>query len=282
MEMRLFEQDSALYIGTSSWSHKSWQGVFYPQQVASRDFISHYSTIYDCVEIDATFYAIPTRSTVEGWRERTPEGFRFAAKVPRVITHDKVLQDAEQDIELFVETMQLLGDRLGPLLLQFPYFNKKTFDSAGPFLDLLDQFLESIPAGPRYVVEVRNRNWIGPELQQLLSGHKVALAWVDQAWMPDPEEWPRRVTGPTTDFGYFRFLGDRKAIDQITRTWDRQVVDRRDRLARWLPVMKQFRESAVEVFGFFNNHYAGHAPATVEDFRSLWSGPEGHSSSSSK
>jgi hypothetical protein len=91
-----------------------------------------------------------------------------------------------------------------------------------------------------------------------------------------------QVFGLMDEFGAEIPPETEEVIDQITRTWDRQVVDRRDRLARWLPVMKQFRESAVEVFGFFNNHYAGHAPATVEDFRSLWSGPEGHSSSSSK
>jgi len=281
MEWPLFDQDSGLYIGTSSWSEKSWQGVFYPEGLAPREFIRHYSTVYDSVEIDATFYAIPTRSTVEGWRERTPPGFQFAAKVPRVITHDKVLVDAQEEMELFVETMQGLGDRLGPLLLQFPYFNRKAFSSPEPFFDRLDQFLARVPVGPRYVVEVRNRHWVGPRLEQLLRRHGVSLAWVDQAWMPEPEDWPRLLDGPGAGPGYFRFLGDHKQMDQLTEKWDRQVVDRRDRLARWVPLMRTFREAGVDVFGFFNNHYAGHAPATVEDFRSLWGAGADHSSSSS-
>ncbi|MEC9476359.1 MAG: DUF72 domain-containing protein [Planctomycetota bacterium] len=278
----MFEQDSGLRIGTSSWSEKSWQGVFYPPGVASRDFIRHYSTIYDSVEIDATFYAIPTRSTIEGWRERTPEGFQFATKVPRWITHEKVLLDAEEDIEIFVETMEWLGDRLGPVLFQFPYFNKKAFPSLEPFLQRLDRFLGQVPPGPRYVIEVRNRHWIGRDLQQLLERHGVALAWVDQAWMPDPEDWIEKLGPGTGNLGYFRFLGDHKKMDQMTKQWDRQVLDRRDRLLRWVPAIKAFRQAGVDVFGFFNNHYAGHAPATLEDFRSLWNqqGPD-HSSSSS-
>lgn len=277
----MFEQDPGLRIGTSSWSEKSWQGVFYPQGIAPREFIRHYASIYDSVEIDATFYAIPARSTIDGWRERTPEGFQFAAKVPRVITHEKVLSEAQEDIEMFVERMQWLGDRLGPLLFQFPYFNKKAFSALEPFLERLDGFLATIPAGPRYVVEVRNRNWIGADLQQLLSSHNVALAWVDQAWMPDPEEWVNKLAPTSSNFGYFRFLGDHKQMDQLTEKWDQQVVDRKDRLARWIPVIRSFRTSGVDVFGYFNNHYAGHAPATLEDFRSLWLEDESHSSSSS-
>ena len=277
----MFEQDSGLRIGTSSWSEKSWQGIFYPQGIASRDFIRHYSTVYDSVEIDATFYALPSRSTIEGWRQRTPEGFQFAAKVPRWITHEKVLLDAQEDIEIFIETMQWLGDRLGPILFQFPYFNKKVFPSVEPFLQRLDRFLAEIPPGPRYVVEVRNHNWISGALQQLLNDHGVALAWVDQAWMPEPEEWIDKIGTQISNFGYFRFLGDHKKMDQLTKKWDRQVLDRRDRLARWIPAMRSFRQAGIDVFGFFNNHYAGHAPATLEDFRSLWCQDENHSSSSS-
>ena len=138
----MFEDDRGMRIGTSSWSEKSWKGVFYPEALAPRDYIRHYSGVYDSVEIDATFYAIPSRSTIEGWRERTPAGFQFSAKMPRTITHEKVLVDAEEDVEIFVETMQWLGDRLGPLLFQFPYFNRKVFSSPDQFLERLDRFLE--------------------------------------------------------------------------------------------------------------------------------------------
>ena len=276
----MFEDDRGMRIGTSSWSEKSWKGVFYPEALAPRDYIRHYSGVYDSVEIDATFYAIPSRSTIEGWRERTPAGFQFSAKMPRTITHEKVLVDAEEDVEIFVETMQWLGDRLGPLLFQFPYFNRKVFSSPDQFLERLDRFLERIPVGPRYVVEVRNRTWIGTALQKVLDHHGVTLAWVDQAWMPDPQEWPQLVGEPHGEFGYFRFLGDHKKMDQLTDRWDRQVLNRGDRLQQWIPSIRAFREAGIDVYGYFNNHFAGHAPATLEDFRALWNDDD-HSSSSS-
>lgn len=266
----MFEGDGGLRIGTSSWSAKDWRGVFYPEKTAATDFIRHYSSIYDTVEVDATFYHMPRESTVHRWREVTPEGFVFAAKVPRVITHEKVLEDAQGEMLLFIETMSLLEEKLGPLLLQFPYFNKKAFESQEPFLERLDRFLSSLPGGIRYAVEVRNKNWVGRQLNEICARHGVALAWVDQAWMPAPQQWQKLVDGPSSDFSYFRFLGDHKAIEKITKSWDRQVIDRSERLRQWAPVLREVRGTGVDVFGFFNNHFAGHAPATIETFREIW------------
>lgn len=267
----MFEGDEGLRIGTSSWSEKDWVGVFYPEGTKPAEYIEHYSTIYDTVECDATFYRMPSERMVDAWTRRTPENFRFAAKVPRIITHEKVLVDAEEDVTLFVETMQRLGERLGPLLFQFPYFNKKAFESADPFFERLDAFLGSLPPGPRYVVELRNARWVGRTAQEICARHGVCLAWVEQAWMPHAEQWPKILGGPTTDFAYIRFLGDHKAIEKITDRWDEVVIDQSEVLEKWVPVMRGLRAQGVDVFGFFNNHFAGHAPATIDLFRELWS-----------
>ena len=103
-----------LRIGTSSWSAPSWQPVFYPEGMAPAGFLGHYATRFDTVEIDATFYRIPSARLVDGWRERTPEGFLFAAKVPQVVTHEKLLEDCGDEMDAFLKVMDRLGDRLGP------------------------------------------------------------------------------------------------------------------------------------------------------------------------
>ncbi|MFN0058721.1 MAG: DUF72 domain-containing protein [Planctomycetota bacterium] len=266
----MFELDDALRIGTSSWSERDWVGVFYPPGTPSNEFIRHYATVYDTVEIDATFYAIPALNSVSGWRRRTPDGFKFAAKVPRLITHDKLLVDAVGDMLVFIETMAGLGDRLGPLVLQFPYFNRQAFASATPFLARLEEFLGALPTQQRYAVEIRNPRWLGRDLQELCRRHRTAVVWTEQAWMPKAEEWWRLLGGPSTDFAYVRWLGDHKAIEQITTKWSQTVVDRTQVLEQWLPVIRALRAARVDVFGFFNNHFAGHAPASIELFRELW------------
>lgn len=266
----MFAGDSGLRIGTSSWSSRDWVGPFYPPGTAPNQFISHYATVYDTVEIDATFYAPPNETQVRAWRDRTPEGFVFAAKVPRIITHQKRLQGAEADVHSFLEAMAELGDRLGPLLFQFPYFNRQAFPGPGPFFERLDEFLGKLPAGFRYAVELRNRHWVGRDLQNLCARHEVALVWSQQAWMPLAREWMQRTGGPSAPFAYIRWLGDHKAIEEITKTWEKTVVDRRAEMQSWVPVVRGLRAAGADVFGFFNNHYSGHAPSAVELFRELW------------
>ena len=231
------------------------------------------------MEIDATYYSIPRESTVRNWCSRTPEGFIFTAKVPGEVTHQKVLLDTEETMEIFVENMQWLGEKLGPLLLQFPYFNKKAFSSPAPFLKRLEEFLPRFTSEVSIVVEVRNPTWVQKDLVEVVEGGGATLAWIDQGWMPKAGDWIERLGMPQGQRGYFRFLGDRKETEALTNTWEQQVLDPRDRLQPWVEVMKSFRNAGGDVFGFFNNHYAGHAPATLEDFRSLWT--EDHSSSSS-
>jgi uncharacterized protein YecE (DUF72 family) len=204
----------------------------------------------------------------------------MAAKFPRSICHagEKALPDARRLLDLdgtardrngFLGAMAQLERKCGPLVLQFPYFNKKVFPHAGPFLEKLERYLAALPPDFRYAVEIRNRAWIGAPLLELLRANNAAFVLVDQAWMPHGDEIPKRFDPVTTDFAYIRLLGDRKKIEEITTTWEEEVVDHSDRLRRWAVLVQKLLEEVPETYAFVNNHYAGHAPATVRRFRAM-------------
>jgi uncharacterized protein YecE (DUF72 family) len=208
------------------------------------------------VEVDATWYAVPRRATVERWHKVTPRGFLFAAKVPQSITHEKMLSDCGPEVAQFLKAMEPLGEKLGPLLLQFPYaFGPEHFDR-------LDEFLESLPKDRRWAVEVRHRGWIGEPFFEMLERHGAAHVWLDLFTMP-------RLDRVTADFAYVRWIGNRKQIEKRTRTWDRLIVDRTEELTWWAPRVKRELRRKVPVYAFFNNHYAGFAPGSVEMFEKI-------------
>ena len=111
-----------VHIGTMGWSYDFWKGRFYPENLQSNEFLAYYSSKFDTVEVDNTFYRIPMEQTVLRWKEQTPKGFVFSLKFPQVITHIKMLRNCEDETRVFLERVELLGEKLGPLLLQFPIF----------------------------------------------------------------------------------------------------------------------------------------------------------------
>src|SRR6202050_3611981 len=113
-----------IHIGTSAFTAAGWESAFYPEGMKPTDYLTYYATKFDTVEVDSTFYRTTSVATVNGWARKVPEGFLLAAKVPQVITHESVLQDCDDDLEHFLETMDLMGNKLGPLLFQFGYFNR--------------------------------------------------------------------------------------------------------------------------------------------------------------
>src|SRR5579863_2241449 len=115
-------ENTGIRLGTSAFTAAGWPGTFYPKGLPEREYLTYYATKFNAVEVDSTFYRTPSKATVQGWAKKTPDGFLFAAKVPQVITHEKVLVDCEAEFKEFVDTMDLLGGKLGPLLLQFDYF----------------------------------------------------------------------------------------------------------------------------------------------------------------
>jgi uncharacterized protein YecE (DUF72 family) len=259
-----------LRIGTSAFTAAGWPGSFYPEALKPADYLTYYATRFDTVEVDSTFYRAPSPATVRGWYDKTPAGFLFAAKVPQTITHEKVLVDCDAELKSFLAAMDILGEKLGPLLFQFGYFNRNAFKSAEEFLSRLRPFLRKLPKGYRFAVEIRNRNWLDARFAEALRDRNLALALVDQAWMPKIGEILEKFDPMTADFTYVRWLGDRKGIEELTKSWDKTIVDRRADLRDWVVAFQKFVARNIKIFAFANNHYAGHAPATVKLFRELW------------
>jgi uncharacterized protein YecE (DUF72 family) len=267
-----------LRIGTSAFTAAGWPGSFYPANLKPRDYLSYYATRFNTVEIDSTYYATPSASTVTGWHNKTPSDFIFAAKVPQIITHEKVLVGCEKEFEEFVDVMGLLGDKLGPLLLQFPYFDEKEL-SEGDFLARLRLFLKKLAGTTvRYAMEIRNKDWLTPRLADLLRKHRVALALQDQERMPRPAQY--RFDYITADFAYVRLLGDRKDIEKRTKVWDKVIVDRTQELSTWVGVCQHTVRRGIPTYVYANNHYQGHGPATVAQFLSMWEAGSDKSSKS--
>jgi uncharacterized protein YecE (DUF72 family) len=243
---------SALYLGTQGFSYPSWVGSFYPPHTPAGSFLEVYATQFSTVELDTTFYAIPRGSTIAGWRERTPADFQFAAKFPQAITHQKALTDCGPETVAFLEAMSLLDSKLGPLLLQMP-----PSWGAGAF-DTLSAFLETLPTGFKYALEVRHKSWLAPavlpKLLALLHRRAVALCLVQHAWMPALDE----VTAP---FVYVRWLGRREDIPDDDFSHVR--IDRDVQLDRWAERITGYLEAGLIVYGYCNNHYQGHSPASV-------------------
>lgn len=237
-----------LFLGTQGWAYKSWVGVFYPAGTKSGDYLAEYAKHFRAIEIDSTYYALPRPRSVEQWRDATPAHFRFTAKFPQVITHEKMLKAAERETEQFLTTMALLGDKLGPLLLQFPY----TFTPAQR--DTLARYLAALPPQFRYAVEVRQRGWLDDAFFDLLQQQRVAYALSDYGGMP-------RRARVTTDFAYIRLLGRRQ--DFADEQFDRVRLNREADLARWSELIMELDEKGVTTWCFVNNRYQGHSPATV-------------------
>jgi uncharacterized protein YecE (DUF72 family) len=136
-------------------------------------------------------------------------------------------------------------------------------------MERLDRFLSDLPKGYRYGVEIRNKDWLKSGFADLCREHNVALVLVDQAWMPLADKLEKQFDPITTDFVYIRLLGDRKQIEAITETWDREVIDRQANLERWANYLAKLIERQIRTLVYVNNHYAGHAPTTVRRLRIL-------------
>ncbi len=257
-------------VGTSAFTAAGWPGTFYPAGLRPGEYLSYYAQQFDTVEVDSTFYRVPSLATVRKWYACTPAGFLFAAKAPQSITHERVLVDCEGELKGFLATMESLKEKLGPILFQFPYFNRQTIPSVEGFLERLVPFLVQLPRGQRFAVEVRNKNWLGTKLFDVLRKRNVALALIDHPWMPRPKEWMARGDPITAEFTYIRWLGDRKGIEEETKTWDKVIVNRERNLEEWVEACRNFNQRSIAIFAFANNHYAGHAPATVRLFLKLW------------
>src|SRR5262249_30156535 len=160
------------------------------------------------------FYRSPSQKMVQGWHDKTPDGFGFSLKVPQSITHEKLLLDCQKEVETYLSAVRLLGPKLLCCVLQFGYFNKSKFASLAELLDRLNPFLGAWPGDVPLAVEVRNKWWMSEKLAKCLRSHRAAWVLPDQAWMPPPLEIVQKLDGATGSFGYVRLLGDREAVDK--------------------------------------------------------------------
>jgi len=246
--------------------------------------ITAYSRQLSTVEVDATWYRMPTRSMVDAWNARTPQGFVFSAKVPRVISHEKYLEGCETELNEFVTIMSRLGDKLGPMVLQFPYVAKgkdpEEYATGARFLARLKKFARLLPGGFQWAVEIRNSRWVQSELLDVLRSHQISLVFIDYYTMdPLPKLFGRSgiLTAP---FVYIRFLGNHKQMDAAVQQarkdgkrdseWGSLLVDRTEQMKLWIPAIRDIATRQVPVYVYFNNHYAGYAPGSVELFARLW------------
>lgn len=249
-------------IGTQGWNYDAWVGPFYPSGTRGADFLGIYARAFDTVEVDSTFYAIPPSKTVRAWADRTPPDFRFALKLPQEITHERRLRDAQDMAKLFFDRARELGPKLGPILVQLgPDF--------GPTeLPALAAFLPTLPADLQVAVEFRQRGWLYEGVLALLAEHNVALALSDARWIPRKQMLTLAIR-PTADFAYIRWMGpDRSIVD-----YSRLQVDRSRELEAWSHALASLAERVRSVYGYVNNHFAGHSPASVRELQRLLGQP---------
>lgn len=235
-------------VGTSGFGYRDWLGNFYPQFCSQKDFLRFYATVFKTVEIDATFYRIPTPDMVKKWKKVTCDDFIFSAKFPRTVTHEGEIEERLANMKAFIENMKYLEEKRGPLLLQFPYSFKP-----GEHDEILDAIIDNIPNEGRYSLEIRNKKWLGESFYNKLKSKKIALCLVDHPWMP-------RKTEFTGDFLYVRFLGDRK---KIADDFSYLRNEREEELEWWSNLIEEFSADRGEVYAYFNNHYSGHSPSTA-------------------
>lgn len=246
------------YIGCSGWSYSSWQGPFYPKGIENSKWLKYYSKAFDYVEIDSSFYRIPNEFIVRNWYKRTPGNFRFTAKFPKVITHDKRLRNIDEDqLDYFFDSMSELKEKLLALLIQLP-----PSIQIAEGLEALRDILPHLDKSFRYAVEVRHRSWFQDLAYNFFANNKMCLVWSQLAEIRTPPV-------VSSDFVYIRFIGDRSIIQE--RDFGRIQIDRIKKMKK---VARNFKEeenlSGVKLAIIAaNNHYAGFGPGTVNIFRQL-------------
>ena len=241
-----------LRIGCSGWSYKDWQGIFYPRELAAKDYLKFYSGVFDCVEIDSSFYRVPNQSMINQWRLNTPQGFLFSPKLPKKITHENKLQNSEPALVYFYSVLSKLGPKLGPIAIQLPPSVKLS-----SHLETFKKFLSQLRPDFKHAVEFRHKSWFTPEVYELLRQNKVAMVWSLNQYVETPAE-------VTSDFVYLRMVGDRE-LTQFTGI----QKDRSEELKRWAKSVDENAGKFESGYVFFNNHFAGFSPESANEFRRL-------------
>ncbi|MFW6151121.1 MAG: DUF72 domain-containing protein [Chloroflexota bacterium] len=225
-----------VHIGTSGWHYSHWRGPFYPADLQPSRFLEYYVGRFTAAEINNSFYKLPEEQTLADWRKATPDGFVFAVKGSRYITHMKKLKEGEKSVPHFLDRVKVLGQKLGPILFQLPPQWRRN-------VDRLDEFLSALPNEYSYAFEFRDSSWFADEVNQALAAKNAAFCVYDF----DGRESPRTVTA---DFAYVRLHGPdgpyQGQYDEGT-------------LRDWAGVLHDWAGQGKDVFCFFDNDEAGYA-----------------------
>ena len=236
-----------VHIGCSGWNYRDWRGVIYPEKLPMKRWLERYAELFDTVEVNNTFYRLPSQSAVQGWVDQTPRGFRFSLKASRYLTHVKRLRDMRQGVRRYFGAVKPLADspKMGPVLWQLPA-NFRRDD------ERLAAALEQLPRG-RHCFEFRHESWFCPEVYDLLRRHRVALVIGD-----DPER-PFQTHEITATWTYIRFhRGNRGRRGNYS---DRELGQWRRRIAAW--------RTDVEVYAYFNNDWEAYAVNNALELKRL-------------
>jgi uncharacterized protein YecE (DUF72 family) len=232
-----------IHVGTSGFVYRHWRGLFYPEDLPARRWLARYCAEFETVELNNTFYRLPTAAAVDGWRDGSPAGFVFAVKGSRYLTHVKRLKDTGAGVARFFDVVSRLGPKLGPVLWQLPPRMK-------PDLARLEAFLAALPRGVRHAVEFRNADWYTDDVCDLLDAHGAAFCEHDLVARPPP-----RLTG---GLRYLRFHG---------ATGKYQGRYGRDGLLPFARGLLAARRR--EAWVYFNNDIGGHAILDARELRAL-------------
>jgi uncharacterized protein YecE (DUF72 family) len=232
------------YIGTSGWHYEHWRGLFYPEKLAKARWLEFYAGHFTTVELNNTFYRLPSENAFDSWRDSTPADFTFAVKVSRFITHIKRLKAVGEPVERFIARAGILGNKLGPLLYQLPP-NMHRND------DRLESFLSTLPPAVRHVIEFRHESWLDEKVFDILRRYNVGFCIFD---MPD-------VTCPivaTADFAYIRFHGSTGLYYSCYSDGE---------LMSWAKRLKDLAHNLKAVYVYFNNDAGAYAISNARTLR---------------
>jgi uncharacterized protein YecE (DUF72 family) len=227
---------AAVHIGTSGWNYDHWKEVFYPVDLPSDRWLRFYGDRFRSVEINNTFYNLPEKKTFENWRRETPDGFIFAVKASRYITHMKKLKEPVEAVRRFMDKAYMLDEKLGPVLFQLPPHWR-----CNP--ERLDSFLELLPREHRYTFEFRDKSWFREEVYEVLRKHKAALCIYQLSGFLSPKEL-------TAEFTYIRLHGPGAAYEGSYGS---------STLAGWAETLSSWSREGMPVYCYFDNDQHGYA-----------------------
>lgn len=257
-------------VGCQGWNYDDWvtpragaRAVFYPRGTRAEGMLAVYARAFETVEVDSTFYAVPSAATVEGWKQRTPANFTFSLKLPQEITHRYALRGTAMTrvLEEFSARVRLLGAKLAAVLVQLP----PQFEAVPENFRALSEFLPLLARDLRFAVEFRDGGWFDEQALEIFARYPhVAVAMVEGPWVRRDRIWRLAEALPPAEFAYVRWMGER----DLTR-FDAVARPRDENLRAWSEAIRRSNERGARVFAYFSNFYEGHAPASANKLKRL-------------